>query len=104
MTKTEIIQGNESAWVGAYLKEHWSADFAVSRGKRYDADMLTGIRAVIGGKLVGAVTWHVAGPDMQIVTLDSFDQGSGIGTGTARPCRRQGPRHGTEARLAGDDQ
>ena len=80
MTKTEIIQGNDSAWIGPFLKEHWGADFIVSRAKRYDADMLTGARASVGGKLVGAVTWHVAGPDMQIVSLDAFDHGSGIGT------------------------
>ena len=80
MTKIEITPDKDTSWIGDFLKRQWGADFVISRTKRYDADMLTGVQARVNGKVVGAVTWHVAGPDMQIVSLDALDHGSGIGT------------------------
>jgi ribosomal protein S18 acetylase RimI-like enzyme len=80
MTALEITRTSDVAWIGAFLSEHWGGDFLVSRGRRLGPEMLAGAQAKMDGKIVGLVTWHIAGPDMQIVSLNSLDPQSGVGT------------------------
>lgn len=80
MSKIEITTISDPETIGSFLKQHWGADFIVSRGKKIEADKMTGVQARIDGEVVGVVTWNVAGPDMQITTLNAHDQRSGIGT------------------------
>lgn len=80
MSKIEIVQFSDTAQIGAHLAEHWGADFIVSRGKKITADMMSGAKAEVDGETVGMVTWHIAGPDMQITTLNAHSERSGVGT------------------------
>jgi ribosomal protein S18 acetylase RimI-like enzyme len=52
----------------------------VSRGTLHDACRLPGLAAFLENSPVGLLTYHVQGRDCEIVTLNSLQEGMGIGT------------------------
>lgn len=68
------------AWATALLTESWGATVVVSRGQQHDAAQLPGFVALRGDAPVGLATYHVAGDDCELVSLDSITSGQGIGT------------------------
>lgn len=52
----------------------------VSRGQVYDLTMLPGLLAVQDAAPVGLLMYHVDGPSCAIITLNSWQEGQGIGT------------------------
>jgi ribosomal protein S18 acetylase RimI-like enzyme len=88
---------SDKATVEDLLREHWGDCKVVSRGKVYDAAVLPGFVALDGGSFVGLVTLHMEGGACEVVTLDAYMQGKGIGSAlmraaeefaVARNCRR----------------
>ncbi|MBS0471161.1 MAG: GNAT family N-acetyltransferase [Proteobacteria bacterium] len=64
-----------AAWVRNY-----GGPAVVSRGRLYDARMLPGFVALEGERLLGALTWHADGGEIEIVSLDSYAEDRGVGT------------------------
>lgn len=66
------------------LTEVWDRTHAgavvVSRGRAHDARRLDGFVAEEGGRMVGALTYAFADGDVEVVTLDSWDENKGVGT------------------------
>jgi ribosomal protein S18 acetylase RimI-like enzyme len=67
-------------WATAMLTESWGAAIVISRGQRHDAARLPGFVAVQGEALVGLATYHIAGDDCELVSLNATTSGQGIGT------------------------
>lgn len=67
-------------WLKATLIEHWTSYLIASRGHLIDASQLPGFVAVAGEQCLGLLTYHIVGHECEIVTLNSFREGSGVGT------------------------
>ena len=62
-----------------FIKE-WHSDLMVSRGYSHYVDNLDAIIVKKEGELVGLLTYHFTNDEIELVSLDSFDGGKGIGT------------------------
>ncbi len=67
-------------WVSRFVAERWGAETIVSRGRIHRPRNLPGFVAVEGDERVGLLSYHVAGGECEIVSLDSLRPASGVGT------------------------
>jgi ribosomal protein S18 acetylase RimI-like enzyme len=67
-------------WIARLLEEHWHSTKVVTRGRMHYADELPGFIAVQEDKPVGLVTYRIDGGECEIVTMDSWVGGVGIGS------------------------
>ena len=74
------VEPSDRAAVARLLAERWGSTTMVSRGACHDASALPGFVAVHAGRILGLVTYVVAGAEVELVTLDSLREGSGIGS------------------------
>ena len=51
----------------------------VSRGRLHRADCLPGLVAECDGRPVGLLTYRISGDELEVVTLQAFEQRSGVG-------------------------
>jgi GNAT superfamily N-acetyltransferase len=62
------------------LREAWSSEIiAYGDGREYDASKLQGIVAETGDERAGLATYAIAAGDCEIVTLNAFTIGGGVG-------------------------
>jgi ribosomal protein S18 acetylase RimI-like enzyme len=80
MSVLETRPVHDPAWIGAFLRQHWGADFIVSRGRKSRPEDMVGVQALMNGEVAGLVTWRIDGDEMEILSLDSLDPQSGVGT------------------------
>ena len=66
-------------WARAKLRELWG-EGAVSRGVVHAPATLPGFVAQEADEPVGLLTYRVDGDDCEVVTIDAFRQGAGVGT------------------------
>ncbi|AWZ02513.1 acetyltransferase (GNAT) family protein [Rhodobiaceae bacterium] len=74
------IEAEDRALVEGALNEAWGSVRVVSRGKLWNPLDLPGIVAERGGNLVGLVTYRHEAAVTEVVTLDSFAEGVGVGS------------------------
>jgi ribosomal protein S18 acetylase RimI-like enzyme len=74
------VQESDREWVCTLLREHWGAIVVVSRGRVHRGDLLPGFIAVRGKERVGLATYHMEGRQCELVTLNSFGEGMGVGS------------------------
>ena len=74
------INKEDASWINGLLKEWWAGPDIVSCGEIHHADKLPGFIAVQDGKPSGLITYNVNGDQCQIVTMNSLNEGKGIGT------------------------
>ncbi|MGD8394451.1 MAG: GNAT family N-acetyltransferase [Candidatus Eiseniibacteriota bacterium] len=67
-------------WVVETLVASWGSAEIVTRGVVHDAAALPGFVAVTGDQRVGLVTYRPDESDCEILSLNSFMEGCGIGT------------------------
>lgn len=67
-------------WVARHVTEHWGTEIVAVHGTCYHPAELPGCIAEMDGQPVGLITYHIAGDECEIVTLDSLAEGRGIGT------------------------
>jgi ribosomal protein S18 acetylase RimI-like enzyme len=81
-------------WLREHLELAWGDRVVVSRGRRHDASLLDGYVAVADDELVGLATFLIAGGSCQLVTIEAFRSGEGVGSclldAVASNARRQG--------------
>ena len=82
-------------WVRQKMVENWGAEIVVVHETVFQPADLPGFVAEAEGNPVGLLTYHIEGPACEIVTLDSWREGLGVGTAlieavkpTAVGCRR----------------
>jgi GNAT superfamily N-acetyltransferase len=71
---------NDRAWIIKLLQRHWGSPLVVSRGRLHDASCLPGFIAARDSKPCGLLTYRIAKSQCEIVTLNSLNRKSGIGT------------------------
>ena len=94
-----IIGPKRESADGALVKawtERSGATLIVSRGRRQDARALPGLVAREASERLGALTFDRHGEAIEVVTLDSFVMGQGVGTALleamATLARKEGAR------------
>ncbi len=82
MKNTQIrpISQDDKKWVAGVLKEWWAGPVIVTRGKMHRADRLPGFIAVDEGKPAGLMTYEITGDRCEIVTMNSLEEGKGVGS------------------------
>ena len=78
--RIRAIEPDDRERVEAALKKAWGSVRVVSRGNLWNPLELPGFIAELQGELVGLVTYRHDADATEIVTLDSFAEGEGIGT------------------------
>lgn len=74
------IAQEDEANVASLLEDLWGSRKVVTRGRVYDAAKLPGFIALEGGDVVGLLTYRVDEGSCEVVTLDAFVSGRGIGS------------------------
>jgi ribosomal protein S18 acetylase RimI-like enzyme len=67
-------------WVAKFITERWGAAIVVGHGVIYRPAELPGFVAIQQNQKVGLLTYHIEGESCEIVTIDSTQPSSGIGT------------------------
>jgi len=83
--------------IAAFVKEHWRADFIVTRGRKIFPKTLPALIARESKECVGLLSYEVIGKDCEIIAFEALKKHQGIGsalldemTGEAKKlgCRR----------------
>ena len=80
--------------VNALLKREWNCPPSISRGRAIDTGVLPGFIALTDNKLSGLVTYNIVACECEIVTLNSFIEGIGIGTALINAVKMVAADHG----------
>jgi GNAT superfamily N-acetyltransferase len=78
--KIRVIKSSDRSWILALLRSEWGSEMVVSRGNVHNAAKLHGFIACLSGKPCGLLTYRLSGNQCEIVTLNSLEQGRGIGS------------------------
>ena len=70
----------DTAWVSRFTVEHWGSPVVVSRYTTHRVDQLPGFIAYHQGGKVGLITYHLAGDECEIVTINSIKPALGVGS------------------------
>jgi GNAT superfamily N-acetyltransferase len=70
----------ERVWIRQFAIAHRGANIVVGHGVTYALDKQPGLIATKNGERVGLITYHIQGHECEIVSLDSLQEGQGIGT------------------------
>ncbi|MFJ8412938.1 GNAT family N-acetyltransferase [Bacillus paramycoides] len=63
-----------------FMCENWGSSMMVSRGRAHQLEKLPSFIALKNDRIVGIITCEVIENMCEIVSLDSFEEGKGIGT------------------------
>ena len=74
------LRAQEHDWLEQQLRRLWGSTQIVSRGHVHDAARLPALVVEAGGELAGVATFEVRDGECEIVTIDAFRQGEGIGS------------------------
>jgi ribosomal protein S18 acetylase RimI-like enzyme len=70
----------DGPWVDALMRERWGGEVVVTRGRVLTPSELRGFLAETGRGPAGLVTYEVRGSECEVVTLDSLEERTGIGS------------------------
>ena len=76
-------------WVRDILVRKWQSPRIVRRGSICNADRLPGFVAVREDRRVGLVTYVIQDEECEIVTLNSLEEGIGVGTSLVEAVRSE---------------
>ena len=62
------------------LSNNWGSDFMVTKGQIHHYKDLDGYVAIENGKIVGVLTFRIFDDEVEIISLDSFQKNTGVGT------------------------
>jgi ribosomal protein S18 acetylase RimI-like enzyme len=74
------LRDEDRGWVRGEAVALWGARVVVAHGVVYEPASLEGFVAQDGGRPVGLLTYRVENDACEIVTIDAFEPGRGIGT------------------------
>jgi ribosomal protein S18 acetylase RimI-like enzyme len=78
------LEHRDHTWVAKKIVSSWGAEIAVVHGEVFHPADLPGFAAFDGQEPVGLLTFNIIGRVCEIVTLDSWREGLGIGTALIR--------------------
>jgi ribosomal protein S18 acetylase RimI-like enzyme len=62
------------------LSNSWGSDFMVTKGQIHHYDDLDGYLAIDNNKIVGVLTFIKCNEEVELISLDSFKENTGVGT------------------------
>ena len=74
------VSDNERARLAALLLREWGSPQIVSRGEVHDASRTPALICAMDDQIVGLATYEITGDECELLTLDAFDRGRGIGS------------------------
>jgi len=80
------IRSSDAADVERLISERWG-ECVVARGVQYFPAQLPGFLALQGRQIVGLLTYQAGGTEWEIVTIDSWRPGGGVGTALLQALR-----------------
>lgn len=80
MHRVRALTADDRAWLEQRLVALWGSTEVVSRGLVHDAASLRGFVCVANDEIVGLATYDVRGEQCELVTLDAFTEGQGVGS------------------------
>lgn len=92
MIAVRALREDEREWVRATIRERWGSDLVVAHGVAYDPSLLPGFVAEEQGRPLGLLTYVVEDEDCEIVTIDAFEEGRGVGTALIDAAKALGAR------------
>ena len=88
------IESSDEPLIAGLLEKLWGARNVVTRGVMYDAAKLPGFLAFDGDTVVGLLTLRYDGKECEVVTVDAFVQGKGIGRALLGEARKAASAQG----------
>jgi ribosomal protein S18 acetylase RimI-like enzyme len=74
------LEEGERDWLRAVFADRWGGEPIVGRGRARELDELTALAAMSEeGSRLGVATYALEGPEAELVTLDAFVEGIGVG-------------------------
>ena len=67
-------------WAIELMRERWGSEVVITCGKARDASLLEGFVAEIEGEPAGLAVYETRGAESELVTLDSLQEGAGVGS------------------------
>ena len=67
-------------WVARRIAESWGAESVIAHGQIFRPTKLPGFAAEAEGEIIGLLTYHIEGQACEIITLDSWREGLGVGS------------------------
>ena len=80
MIHVRPLREDERGWVRSTIRERWGSEIVVAHGNVYEPALLPGFVAEDEGGPVGLLTYVLEGDVCEIVTIDAFEEGRGIGS------------------------
>ena len=74
------VEELERPWLAERLVAGWGAVLIARRGELRDASVLPALVAERDGERVGLLTYEVVGDELEVMSIESWDEGSGVGT------------------------
>jgi len=74
-----LLTPADREWVARRIAESWGAESVIAHGQIFRPAELPGFAAEAEGQVVGLLTYHIEGRTCEIVTLDSWREGRGVG-------------------------
>lgn len=62
------------------LKREWGSIEVISRGRAHDLSECPALFSLDGDRVVGLVTYRIDGEDCELLTIDAFERGRGVGS------------------------
>ena len=73
------LRPDDRDWVHDRVAERWGSPTVVAHDVVYEPSSLPGLVAEEDGRPVGLLTFVVDGDECEIVTIDAFEEGRGVG-------------------------
>jgi ribosomal protein S18 acetylase RimI-like enzyme len=86
------LRDDERPWLEQQLIRLWGTSQVVSRGRVQDAARLPAVVCEAAGERLGLATYHIRDHECELVTLDSFAEGHGIGSALLSAVAREASR------------
>ena len=74
------LSQSDHDWVARRTAENWGAEIVVAHGTVFRPADLPGFYAEAAGEKLGLLTYHIDGESCEIVSIEAWQEGLGIGT------------------------
>ncbi len=82
------LNSGDQEWVDRVTAEAWGAETVAVHGRLYRPSELPGFSATLDGSPAGLITYSIEGQACEVVTLNSWREGEGIGTALLEAVRQ----------------
>lgn len=77
----QVIEEETRSQVKAFFNEHWGSSQMVTSTGVHDCSLLEGFYVTNDDhEIIGLVTYHISSQTCEIISLDSLEEGKGIGS------------------------